>query len=110
MTCRGMVTAMRMNQLLAATAQVDFFGRKRGVFMNPSSLRWRVVRMISTNSLAAFTQEITRTRPGTEASPAQRNARSDRPEAEQVVQRKLDAVPPAPAKPLPRGSLLDLRV
>jgi hypothetical protein len=102
--------AMRMNQLLAATAQVDFFGRKRGVFMNPSSLRWRVVRMISTNSLAAFTQEITRTRPGTEASPAQRNARSDRPEAEQVAQRKLDAVPPAPAKPLPRGSLLDLRV
>lgn len=66
--------------------------------------------MISSNSLAAFTQEVTRSRPGTEASPVQRNARAERPEAEPVAQRKLEAVPPPPARPLPRGSLLDLRV
>lgn len=66
--------------------------------------------MISTNSLAAFTQEVTRTRPGAEPSPVQRNARADQPQAEPVAQRKLEAVPPPPARPLPRGSLLDLRV
>jgi len=66
--------------------------------------------MISTNSLAAFTPEVTRVRPGAEPAPAHRSPRGDRPEAEQVAQRKLEAVPPAPAKPLPRGSLLDLRV
>lgn len=66
--------------------------------------------MISTNSLAAFTQEVTRTRPATETAPAQRNARAESPAAEQVAQRKLEAVPPQPAQPLPRGSLLDLRV
>jgi hypothetical protein len=27
-----------------------------------------------------------------------------------AAQRQLDAVPPAPARPLPRGSLLDLKV
>lgn len=101
---------MSINQLIAATADAGFSGQARRVFTKPSSLRWKVVRMISTNSLAAFTQEITRTRPGAEAAPAQRNARVDRPEAEAVAQRKLEAVPPAPAQPLPRGSLLDLRV
>jgi hypothetical protein len=101
---------MQMNQLLAAASQVGFSARKRGIFTKPSSLRWKVVSMISTNSLAAFTQEVTRTRPGAESSPVQRNARADRPEAEQVAQRKLEAVPPAPTRPLPRGSLLDLRV
>jgi len=105
-----MVAGMQMNQLLAATLQAGVSGPKRRVFTKPSSLRWKVVRMISTNSLAAFTHEVTRARPGNEASPAQRSARGLRPEAEPVAQRKLEAVPPAPAKPLPRGSLLDLRV
>jgi hypothetical protein len=105
-----MVVGMQMNQLLAAAAQARFPAQKRGVFTKPSSLRWRVVRMISTNSLAAFTQEVTRTRPGAEPAPAQRTGRADRPEAEAVAQRKLEAVPPAPTRPLPRGSLLDLRV
>jgi hypothetical protein len=103
----GTVAVMQMNQILAATAQARFPARKRGIFTKPSSLRWKVLSMISTNSLAAFTQEVTRTRPGTEPSPVQRNTR---PEAEQVAQRKLEAVPPAPTRPLPRGSLLDLRV
>lgn len=70
--------------------------------------------MITTNSLAAFTQEVTRnrpvaappavTQPGATAE-AERNAR---PEA--VAERRLEAVPPQPNKPVPRGSLLDVRV
>lgn len=66
--------------------------------------------MISTNSLAAFTQEVARTRPTQGTAPA---ARADAPfQATEVAatQRKLEAVPPAPATALPRGSLLDLRV
>lgn len=99
---------MQINHLLAAT-RTNSSSRKGGIFTKPSSLRWKVVRMISTNSLAAFTQEVSRSRPGTEPTSVQRN-RAERPEAEQVAQRKLEAVPAAPAQPLPRGSLLDLRV
>jgi hypothetical protein len=68
--------------------------------------------MISTNSLAAFTQEVARNRPVTEAAPVARAQRSPdaRPaEADLVSQRRLESVPPMPSKPLPRGSLLDLR-
>lgn len=66
-----------------------------------------VARMISTNSLAAFAQEVNRTRPQT-VEPAQlRTPASRSPESPQ--QRLLEAVPPVPSKPLPRGSLLDLR-
>lgn len=69
--------------------------------------------MITTNSLAAFTQEVVRNRPalapqGTrppEAAPAERAARP-----EPVAERRLEAVPPQPTKPVPRGSLLDLKV
>ncbi|MBY0335954.1 MAG: hypothetical protein K2X11_05030 [Acetobacteraceae bacterium] len=62
--------------------------------------------MISTNSLAAFTQEVTRNRPAPPVEPVQA-----RPAPREAVpaQRTLDAVPPMPAKPMPRGSLLDLR-
>ena len=67
--------------------------------------------MISTNSLAAFTQDVGRTRPGAEARAATAAGRAaGPPEAERVAQRRLDAVPAQPNKPLPRGSLLDLRV
>ena len=65
--------------------------------------------MISTNSLAAFTQEIGRTRPSGDLRPAAPRADGP-PDAERVAQRRLDAVPAQPSKPLPRGSLLDLRV
>lgn len=101
---------MLTNQLLAATARSGSPIPNRALFRKPSSLRWRVVRMISTNSLAAFTQEITRTRPGAETSPVQRHGQANQPEAEPVAQRRLEAVPPPPSRPLPRGSLLDLRV
>lgn len=78
---------------------------------NPSRLRLRVLRMISTNALAAFTQDVSRTRPGAELQAPQAARRTDGPPGpEQVAQRRLDAVPAPPSKPLPRGSLLDLRV
>jgi len=66
--------------------------------------------MITSNSLAAFTQEVARTRPTPEPSQARAAERAAPVRAEEVAQRTLEAVPPAPSKPLPRGSLLDLRV
>jgi len=71
--------------------------------------------MLSLDSLAAFTQEVTR------SAGIQQVRGPDRPEAASrgaaagpLPQRTLGAVPPAstlPAgQPLPRGSLLDLRV
>lgn len=69
--------------------------------------------MISLNSLAAFTQEVTR------SAGIQAVRGVDRPQdatraATAPPQRTLDAAPPsgspAPLQILPRGSLLDLRV
>jgi hypothetical protein len=97
---------MRINRLLTASVARPFTGS--------SGLRWTVARMITTNSLAAFSQEVARTRPalggapaGVDAPrPADRAARGPEP----VAERRLEALPPAPSKPVPRGSLLDLRV
>jgi len=69
--------------------------------------------MITTNSLAAFTQEVTRNRPALApqggvqpgSPPTERTARP-----EPIAERRLEAVPPQPSKPVPRGSLLDLKV
>lgn len=68
--------------------------------------------MITTNSLAAFTKEVAPQRPVAEASAIRRQTPGEAGalNAEPVAQRRLEAVPPAPSKPLPRGSLLDLRV
>ena len=97
-----MMQGMSPNQLIARSA---------ASYRIPSRLRWRVLRMISTNSLAAFTQEIARSRPSGELRGPDAARRADAPvEAESIAQRRLDAVPAAPSKPLPRGSLLDLRV
>lgn len=70
--------------------------------------------MVSLNSLAAFTQEVSRT------ASIQPVRGPDRPEAAarssgQAPQRILQAAPPPGSPPpgsqaLPRGSLLDLRV
>jgi hypothetical protein len=78
--------------------------------------------MISLNSLAAFTQEAARTRPGqgvdatrpvqpVKGQPIQ-GGDGDAFSAKEAStpQRALGTVPPMPARPLPRGSLLDLRV
>ncbi len=70
--------------------------------------------MISLNSLAAFTQEVTRS---TGIQPARSTERPDAAARGTGVapQRILQSAPPAGAQPpagqaLPRGSLLDLRV
>jgi hypothetical protein len=103
-----MVPGMISNHLIAAAGS-----KSARIFRKPSSLRWQVVRMITTNSLAAFAKEVApqnrlAERPVTEASAIRRQMPGEG--AEQVAQRRLEAVPPAPSKPLPRGSLLDLRV
>ena len=65
--------------------------------------------MISLNNLAAFSQEAARIRPGQGAPPVQPvQARAAQELAQ--PQRALGSVPPQPPRPLPRGSLLDLRV
>ncbi len=78
-----------------------------------------VLRMITLNSLSAFAQEITR-RPEPEgfggvnpvAAPAGRSSTPGSVGESASQQRTLDAAPtgPAPPRPLPRGSLLDMRV
>ncbi|NKC29666.1 hypothetical protein [Falsiroseomonas selenitidurans] len=77
-------------------------------FTDRSDLRLMVVRMISMNSLAAFTAEVSRTQ-----APAQARAAAAGPQplqALQTPQRQLDSLPPPPSGNVPRGSLLDLRV
>ena len=113
LTARGrMVPGMISNRLIAGAGS-----KSARRFTKPSSLRWQVVRMITTNSLAAFTKEVApqnrlAERPVTEASAIRRQMPGEGAalNAEPVAQRRLEAVPPAPSKPLPRGSLLDLRV
>jgi len=78
-------------------------------FTDDSDLRFMVVRMIAMNSLSAFTAEVSRTQGATQA-----RGTGPAPQPLQPVpapqQRTLDAMPAAPGGPLPRGSLLDLRV
>jgi hypothetical protein len=76
-----------------------------------SSLHPKVSGMISMNGIAAVAQEIAVNAGIIQArSPVQPvdmlrgNAQGG------PSQRALEAVPPEPAKPMPRGSLLDLRV
>lgn len=68
--------------------------------------------MLSLNSLAAFTQEVTRSAGIQPVRGPERPSEAGRAAA--PPQRILDAVPPAgalpPGQPPPRGSLLDLRV
>lgn len=71
-----------------------------------------ILRMISTNSLAAFTQDVSRTAGIGDVRPIRPTpARATGGTAQATPsQRLLEAVPPKPTTPLPRGSLLDLRV
>lgn len=65
--------------------------------------------MITLNTLAAFAQEVARNRPVQgEATVQQAQARRPAQEAA-PAQRTLEAIPPLPPRPLPRGSLLDIR-
>ncbi len=86
----------------------DQQGRLR--FTDHSSLGATILSMISSNSLAAFTAEVSRN------AGIQGNVlpvRGLAPEAQRAAPssgRTLGQVPPAPGQALPRGSLLDLRV
>ena len=75
-----------------------------------SDLGATILRMIATNSLSAFTPSVGR--PG-DAQPV-RGVPPAAPlqarDGGSVPQRPLGAVPAQPSQPLPRGSLLDLRV
>jgi hypothetical protein len=100
---------MQINRIIAGLGG----GNSSRALTGSSRLRWTVARMITTNSLAAFTQEVTRNRPalspqGAPPGGAPPTERAARPE--QVAERRLEAVPPQPSKPTPRGSLLDLKV
>jgi len=106
---------MFSNRLIAAAGQNPTQSAR--AFRKPSSLRWMVARMITTNSLAAFTKEVAPQRqlperPVAEVSAVHRQApgQGAAQNTEMVAQRRLEAVPPAPTTPLPRGSLLDMRV
>jgi hypothetical protein len=78
-----------------------------------SDIRVMVLRMIATNSLAAFTPGTPpvngpeRAQPvrGISPSPGIGAGGEGGPQ-----QRILETVPPPPSRPTPRGSLLDLRV
>jgi hypothetical protein len=77
-----------------------------------SSLELKVKSMLGMNSVAALSQEIAakagilQVRSPVQPVDALGNNRQGQPSP----QRSLEAVPPAPPKPMPRGSLLDLRV
>jgi len=77
-------------------------------FTRRSDLWPMVVRMISMNSLAAFTAEVSRMQGPAPARAATSSPTS--PAATPEAPRRLDALPPPPAAPMPRGSLLDVRV
>jgi hypothetical protein len=77
-----------------------------------SSLRPKVSPMLSLNSIAAFSQEIAANagiiQVRSPVQPVDALGNNRLPQTSQ--QRSLEAVPPEPSKPMPRGSLLDLRV
>ena len=78
-------------------------------FTEDSDLEGMIRRMISTNALAAFTTQVAQTRPAQPVRGVTPGQSGPAAEA-QPTQRSLEAVPPAPGRPPPRGSLLDLRV
>ena len=70
-----------------------------------------ILRMISTNSLAAFTQDVSRAAGIGQVRPVRSTQGQQGGSSPSLGgQRALEAVPAAPTSPLPRGSLLDLRV
>ena len=76
-----------------------------------SSLQPKIPSMLSLNSIAAVSQEVAANAGIIQArSPVQPVDMLRGNGQGQSAQRSLDAVPPEPTKPMPRGSLLDLRV
>jgi hypothetical protein len=76
-----------------------------------SSLGPKLQNMLGMNSVAALSQEIAAKAGILQVrSPVQPVDALRSNGQGQSAQRSLEAVPPAPNKPMPRGSLLDLRV
>lgn len=100
-----------MRFLLAAAIRRDrFFWRRCVAFTVDSELGAIILRMIASNSLSAFAPAIGQRQPVQPArspAPAQAGAA---PGPATAPPRLLDSVPQQPTRPLPRGSLLDLRV
>ena len=94
---------------IAPLARPDRSANRRR-FTGDSRLSGTILRMISTNSLAAFTQDVSRAAGLKELRPVRSPQGPGGPAQAAPAQRLLEAVPPAPKGPLPRGSLLDLRV
>lgn len=80
-----------------------------GALGHRSSLAGMIGAMVSSNTLAAFTADISRNA-GIAPAPAPRERPVPVAARGEGGQRALEAVPSQPAKALPRGSLLDLRV
>ena len=87
-----------------------FFAASDAPFMPDSDLQGTILRMISTNSLAAFTTQVANTRPAQPVRGVSPGAGGTPIGDAQPAQRTLDAVPAARPGRCQRGSLLDLRV
>lgn len=87
--------------------------RRRLPFTADLRLSAMIASMITTNALAAFSQDVSRTGGVGAATPVRDVQTSNNRTAAAASlgsQRTLGAVPPAPSQAPPRGSLLDLRV
>ena len=77
---------------------------------NDSELSAIILRMIALNSLAAFTQDVSRANGVGNVAPVREKSAAP-PDATRVAERRLDSVPAAPVGANPqRGMLLDMRV
>jgi hypothetical protein len=101
---------MQINRAAPIRRDRPLAGRRPALTAD-SDLGAIILRMISSTSLAGLTPAIGRNEAAqpvrgiAQAQPA--SARADQAAA---PQRPLEAVPPQPSRPMPRGSLLDLRV
>lgn len=77
-----------------------------------SDLSATILRMIALNSLAAFTQDVSRANGVGNVAPVRGPAATPAaPEVTRVAERRLDSVPPPPTgASTQRGLLLDMRV
>ncbi len=75
-------------------------------------MRATIIRMISTGTPSLFhNTQVNRPDPATPVRPTETVRRQPADEnAGPILARTLNAVPPQPERPLPRGSLLDLRL
>ncbi|PZW45696.1 hypothetical protein C8P66_111111 [Humitalea rosea] len=98
---------------LSPTRSPAIAARRRLPFTADLRLSAMIASMITTNALAAFSQDVSRTGGVGAATPVRDvQTASGRSAASALAgpQRTLGAVPPAPSQAPPRGSLLDLRV